>query len=208
MSQKWEVFLSHDWGTGHENHKRIVKLNEILKARGVKTWCDNDQLKGGCSDPEAKMLEGVEESCFFVACLTEAYMAKVKADKGNNCKMEFEAAFSHRREFMIPVVCEEKVKSTRPWKGKVGATLNPHLFISLWKDDQLEQAAEELINAMQSRKTADMSIVVAHPKKAVAPIQVESTFDKVTYGTGGDWSDDDDSDWSDSDYSYTSSDEE
>jgi hypothetical protein len=42
MSMKKEptkhCFLTHDWGQDHANHKRVARINELLKAEGFITW--------------------------------------------------------------------------------------------------------------------------------------------------------------------------
>lgn len=41
-----DVFLSHDWGHGFQNHNRVAKFNEYLLNKGVKTWFDSDKMRG------------------------------------------------------------------------------------------------------------------------------------------------------------------
>ena len=71
------MFLSHDWGkdeNNRDNHARVAKVNELLKARGFKTWFDNDRMVG---DIVGQMCQGVEKSAVFVAFVTARYISKV-----------------------------------------------------------------------------------------------------------------------------------
>ena len=49
MAARTDVFLSHDWGKdeyGRDNHQRVSLINDELKARGYKTWFDEEKLAG------------------------------------------------------------------------------------------------------------------------------------------------------------------
>jgi hypothetical protein len=73
----FDVFLSHDWGKderNRDNHQRVAKINELLKARGFRTWFDNDRMTG---DIVAQMCDGVEKSALFVSFITSRYVSKV-----------------------------------------------------------------------------------------------------------------------------------
>jgi predicted metal-dependent phosphotriesterase family hydrolase len=47
LASQTDVFLSHDWGVNDANHKRVSRINDYLKANGIKTWFDEDRLGGG-----------------------------------------------------------------------------------------------------------------------------------------------------------------
>ena len=36
---RYDCFLSHNWGEGHANHKRVARINDALKQEGIVTWC-------------------------------------------------------------------------------------------------------------------------------------------------------------------------
>lgn len=40
--EETHVFLTHDWGPGEVNHKRVSKINRALKILGYKTWFDEE----------------------------------------------------------------------------------------------------------------------------------------------------------------------
>ena len=47
MSTKTHVFLTHDWGIdehGRNNHERVKRVNDWLKAHGVATWFDEEKM--------------------------------------------------------------------------------------------------------------------------------------------------------------------
>lgn len=47
--KRTHVFLTHDWGKdeqGRDNHARVSKVNDWLKANGVITWFDSDRMTG------------------------------------------------------------------------------------------------------------------------------------------------------------------
>ena len=38
FSNKTDVFMSHNWGEGQANHKKVAEINKGLKDRGLITW--------------------------------------------------------------------------------------------------------------------------------------------------------------------------
>ena len=46
LSLRTDCFLTHDWGheLGADNHARVSLINDALKARGLKTWFDEEQV--------------------------------------------------------------------------------------------------------------------------------------------------------------------
>ena len=38
FSNKTDVFMSHNWGEGQLNHKKVAEINKGLKDRGLITW--------------------------------------------------------------------------------------------------------------------------------------------------------------------------
>ena len=47
---KFDVFLSHDWGdeaSKFANHKRVKRLHRLLRAQGLTSWLDDEQMAGG-----------------------------------------------------------------------------------------------------------------------------------------------------------------
>ena len=71
------VFLAHCWGkdgSGRDNHARVSRMNDKLKARGVTTWFDADRMVGNI---QQQMAEGIDSTCCMLIFITEAYHDKV-----------------------------------------------------------------------------------------------------------------------------------
>ena len=72
-----DVFLAHSLGkdgSGRDNHARVSRMNDKLKARGVITWFDADRMVGN-SQPQ--MAGGIDSTCCMLIFITEAYHDKV-----------------------------------------------------------------------------------------------------------------------------------
>ena len=44
-----QIFISHAWGNdelNRDNHKRCIKLSELLEKNGYTTWIDNNEMFG------------------------------------------------------------------------------------------------------------------------------------------------------------------
>jgi hypothetical protein len=85
---KYHVFLTHDWGEKGVNHRRVSKINNILKNKyGVITWFDEDKLEGNI---RYKMTEGIENSMSMIIFITSRYQQKIISgndDLRDNCKV-------------------------------------------------------------------------------------------------------------------------
>ena len=60
-----DVFITHDWSNdelNRYNHDRAALLNKNLKARALKTWFDEEQMKG---DIKEQMADGI----FYASCV-------------------------------------------------------------------------------------------------------------------------------------------
>jgi hypothetical protein len=65
---KYHVFLTHDWGEKGVNHRRVSKVNKILKEKyGLTTWFDEDRMDG---DVRTTMTKGIENSMCMVIFIT------------------------------------------------------------------------------------------------------------------------------------------
>ena len=113
------MFLSHDWGLesdGYPTHKRVLRIDEELRKRGLRTWLDKDQMH---SDIHRRMTEGIDNTKCVLAFITGRYYNKVNtSDRLDNCRYEFDYAFSQKKDTcMQAVVMEESMKKNLPWKG-------------------------------------------------------------------------------------------
>ena len=69
MTARTDVFLSHNWGKdeyGRNNHQRVSFINEELKARGYKTWFDEEKLPGNIDEKMAREIERTEGVIVFI----------------------------------------------------------------------------------------------------------------------------------------------
>jgi hypothetical protein len=85
---KYHVFLTHDWGEEAKNHRRVSKINDILKSKyGLITWFDEDRMEGNIRN---KMAKGIENSLSMIMFITSRYERKVTEgddDIRDNCKV-------------------------------------------------------------------------------------------------------------------------
>ena len=145
---EFDVFLSHDWGTdglGRSNHQRVSLVNDHLKAAGLRTWFDGEQMNG---DIDKAMSTGLDHSKMVLVFVTDNYLIKTAGDgprgQSDNCRAEFNYALNRRGvERMLAVVMEPSCCDTKRWRGPVGLRCGMKLFV----DASAENAAFE--NAMQ-----------------------------------------------------------
>jgi hypothetical protein len=88
LLKKYQAFLTHDWGVdtlNRANHLRVTRINSRLKARGIKTWFDEEKIQNNIWEEMAK---GIEDSDCVVVFVTKNYYEKVngKNDR-DNCKV-------------------------------------------------------------------------------------------------------------------------
>lgn len=153
--KRWHCFLSHDWGRDEaerDNHARVARLNEYLKARGVQTWFDSEQMAHNIQD---KMCDGIEQSEVFVACITRKYHDKVqRGGDHDNCRKEFQYAARRKgASMMVPVVMEKGMKDTKQWSGPLGMELGNELWKPLWSDEAFEAQAEGVLQSVLQNLT-------------------------------------------------------
>ena len=70
------AFLTHTWvpdSLGRDNHARVGRVNEGLKARGLVTWFDADRMNSSILN---QMVGGIEFTNFGVVIITDAYREK------------------------------------------------------------------------------------------------------------------------------------
>eukprot|EP01031_Cornospumella_fuschlensis_P030550 gene30550-36921_t len=158
-----DCFLTHDWGKdeqGRDNHARVGKLNALLKARGFRTWFDEEMMRG---DIQQQMADGIEHAACVVVFVTERYMDKVagKGEKGelDNCLFEFShLSTSKARSKLFPVVMEPRCRDTASWFGKVKFVLGNQLYTDYCSDDNVEAVANDLANKMRQVLTEGKTV--------------------------------------------------
>jgi len=138
-SKPFDVFLSHNWGKdieGRDNHARVKRLCEELESKGIKTWCDEYDMKGNICEAMAK---GIDNSKKVIVFVTEEYIKKAngEAEKGtkDNVYREFNYISNHvKLHNIITVVMEEGVKCMSKWCGTFGINLSGQLYIDFSKE--------------------------------------------------------------------------
>ena len=130
------LFLSHAWAKdtlGRDNHKRVARLNDGLRARKLGTWFDAQGDMAG--NTLQAMTNGIDESSAVAVFVTREYIEKCKKPGNDNCKLEFEYAYQRKTvENLIPVVMEPDCTSPASWDGPVGAVLGTQLYIDCTGD--------------------------------------------------------------------------
>ena len=142
--QKTDVFQTHDWGKRDvggvlvDNHQRVSRINKALQRKGLRTWFDEEKMKGNIRD---QMRKGIDDSTGIIVYITERYIEKVSGNKADdNCKMEFDyASLTKTAKCMLAVVMEQTCQDPRVWKS-IGFVLGNHLYFDFsnpqfWNND-------------------------------------------------------------------------
>lgn len=86
--EKYDAFLTHDWGMdelNRNNHERVSKVNKLLQAMNIRTWFDEERMEGNVRN---QMARGIESTEIAVVFITQRYRDKVNGnDNRDNCKV-------------------------------------------------------------------------------------------------------------------------
>lgn len=160
-SVNYDAFLSHNWGMDvldRDNHERVRRVNDKLKASGLKTWFDAEKLTGNIP---LQMSRGIDSSDVVVVFITEEYMRKVNGDQDDNCKREFQySVLSKSTQKIIAVVMEASMRSTNAWRGVVGMELGNSLYIDMSTDDLIDANFSQLKDRIQERAADDTQLTL------------------------------------------------
>jgi hypothetical protein len=146
-----DIFLSHNWGPdalGRDNHARVEKLNEALKAANLNTWFDTDRLNGQTSIDHS-MTDGIDCSEKVAVFITERYIDKVAQKYGleDTCRQEYDYSVKTKgANNIIPIVMEPQCRDLRNWHGSLGATLANQMYIDFSDDDKLTTCVEGILD--------------------------------------------------------------
>ena len=103
LNQKMQVFLSY----AREDQQRAERLYQFLKTKGVDTWMDIYNLKGG-EKWDRSISKQIKSSVIFIAC-----MSAKSTKKTGNVQKELRRALEHQQSkpdnqiYIIPVLFEE-----------------------------------------------------------------------------------------------------
>ena len=109
--EETDAFLTHDWGVdelGRSNHERVARVNQALKKRGLKTWFDEEMMRG---DINEKMADGIDAAATVLVFVTARYIEKVagKGERGANDNCKFEVRTAVQKPNRIPHKCTHTV---------------------------------------------------------------------------------------------------
>jgi TIR domain len=76
LTKRELAFLSY----AHDDIKKVRKVYEGLKKRGMDVWFDKEDLKPGKWMPQIK--KAIARSKYFIVCLSDAAIKKLDDDKG------------------------------------------------------------------------------------------------------------------------------
>lgn len=129
----FDVFLSHNWGSDNQNHKRVAMLSDELSRRGVRVWLDEDELRGNKFD---SMEKGILGSKIFVMMVTQDYLVKINRNKDvDACAYETHIAIDARPPSNFIIVMLEDIKLTLP-KHLIG--LYDEIYVNCLSDSVTE----------------------------------------------------------------------
>lgn len=135
---EFDAFLTHDWrldADGRDNHQRVCRIAEGLKAHGIKVWLDEHQMQ---DDINIAMCRGIERSRVVVMFVTKVYCNKVDGDNAqDNCKGEF-TYIQQLRKPVIPVPMERGMLNTQAWTGPVGMRYGTQLYVAQFTEDAIQ----------------------------------------------------------------------
>lgn len=168
-SERFDCFLTHDWGVdglGRDNHERVTKVFEALRAEGLAPWFDAVQMEG---DVNARMADGIEKSACVVVFVTERYLDKANGTGPNgaddNCKFEFDLSLRRKGVArMVTVVMEPSCRDTKTWVGAVGGKLGGNLYIDLAADDVFDVGCKRLATEVNKIIKAGQGAFSADPE--------------------------------------------
>ena len=157
LELKTDVFLTHNWGEGQYNHRKVALINAGLKQRGLITWFDEERMTGMVME---KMCEGIDHTRCVGVFITSVYQEKVTGDNPNdNCKLEFGYATIKKTSVnMVSVVMENEMWNSRHWKGQLAMVLGDSLYTNMSDMTNEEAKIDELYTAIIS-KLGGMSLL-------------------------------------------------
>lgn len=148
---KRDVFLSHNWGDGYVNHRRVKRIKkELKKVHNITTWFDEDDMDNiQEANLGRKMQHGIDNSKLVLVFVTKEYMKKVENKTlTDNCKLEFEYAV--REKPIIPVVMEADMKNTADWAGLLKLHLGGHKYVEMWDETNLSRNVQVLAKRIRN----------------------------------------------------------
>ena len=138
--EKKHLFFSHSWRPDNlfrDNHKRVVKLAEIMSICGWKCWIDEKEMFGNI---DACIANGINNSECILVFITESYCNKINEAANNpnirdNCFKEWTYA-NNRNKLMIPIIMEPCLLNNNYWPdGIINLYFGSTFYIDYTKDN-------------------------------------------------------------------------
>lgn len=136
-----DIFLSHAWGTDHENrnnHHRVKLLSKQLISKGYSVWFDENDIIGNIDN---SIIKGITNSQVVIVCLTEKYCNKINNSvyhnsPNDNCYKEWNFCLFKQKK-IIPVIMEKKMEEVfLKNDGVIQMYLNNVMFINFYDDEE------------------------------------------------------------------------
>ena len=183
----YDAFLTHNWGNKdvngkYDNHERVVKINQGLRALELNPWFDSERMEGTIAE---KMCDGIDKSRCVVVFITKAYIEKVGgSNRSDNCQLEFlYSARKKTRGLMIAVVMEKQCLNPSLWTGQVDFILGGDLYIDFSDDSNFEDKVRQIYDAIKSRTTTTKEKVVSPASSTTSEIRESRTSTVSSIGS-------------------------
>ncbi len=172
-----QIFISHAWGQdefNRDNHKRCIKLSNLLQKNGYTTWIDNNEMFGNI---DSAIMKGINNCSIVLICLTEKYCNKINNAVNNqspndNCYKEWNYSL-FKKKSIIPIIMENKMKEIFTTQdGVIQMYLSSTLFI-----DMSESFDEEFNLLCKTLK--NLGVYNKEEKKSIKN-NVNKSFDNLT----------------------------
>jgi hypothetical protein len=152
--QRFDVFISHNWGPDASNHRVVKNLCNLLQAKNLKVWLDENEMNDNI---DRAMSKGIDQSELVLICVTKEYHDKLnqEVNSNDNCLREFRYASNTKggAKSLIPIVLEKEMLNQKAWRGRLQMDLGDALYFDLTADNksQLNETGLEklLLTIMQ-----------------------------------------------------------
>ena len=141
--KKHDFFFSHNWQSdekGRDNHQRVKQIAARVKQLGFTAWLDEDELRHAATATSlhTALTDAIDDSTFFVICLTRVYARKVREGAGlgaDSCQLEFNYALTRKEgRAILVLVMEEACQDLASIRGPVGAVASSKLYFDCAAD--------------------------------------------------------------------------
>ena len=127
----------------------MSRINDYLKANGIKTWFDEDRLGGGRLN--SQLSQAIKYTSIAIVFVTANYAAKVQAGvKSDNCWKEFNY-ITHLDKPMIPVVMEKEMLNQKKWDDELAIYMGKDMYVPFNDDKLFDVSAAKLLDYIKQK---------------------------------------------------------